>query len=307
LSQLPLAPEMTIRLPIATVFQAMIGCRMTTSSTPGPYARQDALTDPGVLSALYDDLPVGPSALREVVSQLITHVDWAARYGIPPNTAMPRDTQPVAARLKLIQSIQAGSLSAQRPPHKRTFGTCRDYSLMICSMLRHRSIPARVRCGFATYFPWRPYEDHWICEYWSSEETRWVRADAQIDQFQRDQLALKFDCADLPRGAFLSAGQAWLLARSGAAPTSDFGHGNAQGLWFLRVNLNRDLLSLSNQQMSAWDTWRDVTVAGKTVSDAEAAEEDQLADAIETAESTADRVEQLRELAEGRQVPPWRG
>jgi hypothetical protein len=178
---------------------------------------------------------------------------------------------------------------------------------MICSMLRHRSIPARVRCGFATYFPWRPYEDHWICEYWSSEEKRWVRADAQLDQFQRNQLALKFDCADFPRGAFLSAGQAWLLARSGAAPTSDFGHGNAKGLWFLRVNLNRDLLSLTNQQVSAWDTWRDATVAGKTVSDAEAAEDDQLADAIETAESTADRVEQLRELAEGRQVPPWRG
>ena len=59
--------------------------------------------------------------------------------------------------------------------------------------------------------------------------------------------------------------------------------------------------------MSAWDTWRDATVAGKTVSDAEAAEDDQLADAIEMAECTAERVEQLRELAEGRQVPPWRG
>ena len=50
-----------------------------------------------------------------------------------------------------------------------------------------------------------------------------------------------------------------------------------------------------------------LSVAGKTVSDAEAAEYDQLADAIEMAESTAERVEQLRELAEGRQVPPWRG
>src|SRR6266700_5196155 len=68
-----------------------------------PYARQDALTDPGALSALYDDLPVGRSALREVVSQLITHVDWAARYGIPPTPPFP--TQPVADRLKLIQSI----------------------------------------------------------------------------------------------------------------------------------------------------------------------------------------------------------
>ena len=181
---------------------------MTTSSTPGPYARQDALTDPGVLSTLYDDLPVGPSALREVVSQLITHVDWAARYGIPPNTAMPRDTQPVADRLKLIQSIYAGSLAAQRPPDKRTFGTCRDYSLMLCSMLRYRTIPARVRCGFATYFNAGPYEDHWICEYWSSEEKRWVRADGQLDQLHRDRLAIKFDCADLPSDAFVTGGEA---------------------------------------------------------------------------------------------------
>ena len=304
-----LPSEMTFYLTPAIVFQAMDNAisdwgPVTTSNISVLYARQDALTDPGVHSALYDDLPVDPSALREVVSQLITHVSWAARYGIPPNTAMSRDTKPVAERLKLIQSIYAGSLSAQRPPDKRTFGTCRDYSLMMCSMLRHRSIPARVRCGFATYFNWGPYEDHWICEYWSSEKTRWVRVDAQLDQLHRDQLAIKFNCADLPSGAFLSAGRAWTLARSGAAATSDFGHGDANGLWFLRVNLNRDLLSLTNQQMSAWDTWRDATGPGKTVSDAEASDGDQLADAIDTLERAAD--DQLWELAARRQVPPRR-
>jgi hypothetical protein len=288
---------MAIRLANAIVHQTMIGHGMTTSTTLRQYVMQDSLTDPGALSALYEDLPVGPSALREVVSQLITHVDWAAQYAIPANIAMPRETQPVADRLRLIQSVYPGSLSVLRPPEKRSFGTCRDYSLVICSILRHRSIPARVRCGFATYFPWGQYEDHWICEYWSSEELRWVRTDAQLDHLQRDQLAIKFDCADLPKEAFLSAGQAWLLARSGATPTSDFGHGNAKGLWFLRVNLNRDLLSLTNQHISAWDTWRNATVAGKTVSDAEATEDDQLADAIE----------KLRQLSEGRQVPPWPG
>ena len=302
-----LVPEMTSRLSIAIVRQAMIGRCMRTSTSSGPYARQDALTDPGGFSALYDDLPVGPAALREVVSQLIMHVAWAARYVIPPNIAIPRETQSVADRLKLIQSIYPGSLLVLRPPEKRTFGTCRDYSLMICSMLRHHSIPARVRCGFATYFPWRPYEDHWICEYWAPEECRWVRTDAQLDQLQRDQLAINFDCADLPTGAFLSAGQAWLLARSGAAPASDFGHGDAKGLWFLRVNLYRDLLSLTNQQMSAWDMWRNATVAGKTVSDAEAAEDDRVAYATGMADRVADGVEDLWELAEGRQLAPWQG
>ena len=73
------------------------------------------------------------------------------------------------------------------------------------------------------------------------------------------------------------------------------------------LNLNRDLLSLANQQMSAWDTWRNATVASKTISDAEAAEDDQLAFATQMADSAADGVEKLRELAERRQIPPWQG
>jgi transglutaminase-like putative cysteine protease len=278
---------------------------MAPSGIPGVYAKQDALTDPGDLAALYDDLPDDPSALREVVSQLITHVAWAAHYGIPPGTAMPRDTQPVADRLKLIQSTCAGSLAVQRPPDKRTFGTCRDYALLLCSLLRHRAIPARVRCGFATYFSQRPYEDHWICEYWCAREQRWARADGQLDQLHRDRLSIRFDCADLPGGTFLAGGEAWTLARSGTVAAHEFGHGDATGLWFLRVNLNRDLLSLTNQQMSAWDTWRNATAAAKVVSDSDAVAADDMARAIAAAECDADGFNRLRALASNRQLPPW--
>jgi hypothetical protein len=269
------------------------------------YAKQDVLTDPGDLAALYDDLPDDPTTLRDVVSKLITHVSWAARYDIPPNIAMPRDTQSVSDRLKLIQSIYAGSLTAQRPPDKRTFGTCRDYSLMLCSLLRYHAIPARVRCGFATYFSWGPYEDHWICEYWSADEGRWVRADGQLDQLHRDQLAINFNCADLPDDAFVTGAQAWTLARSGAAAADDFAHGDAKGLWFLRVNLNRDLLSLTNQQMSAWDTWQSSTAPTRVLSEAEAVSGDDLARAIAAAECSADGFDRLRELASRRQLPLW--
>jgi hypothetical protein len=275
------------------------------SGIPELYVKQDALTDPGDLAALYRHLPDDPSALRDVVSKLIIHVSWAARYDIPPNIAMPRDTQSVPDRLKLIQSIYAGSLAAQRPPDKRTFGTCRDYSLMLCSMLRYHAIPARVRCGFATYFNWSPYEDHWICEYWSAEEARWVRADGQLDQLHRDQLAIGFNCADLPGDAFVTGGQAWTLARSGAAAAYDFGHGDAKGFWLLRVNLNRDLPSLTNQQMSAWDTWRSSTAPTRVLSEAEAVSGDDLARAIAAAECSADGFDRLRELASKRQLPPW--
>ena len=96
-----------------------------------------------------------------------------------------------------------------------------------------------------------------------------------------------------------------MRARSGAA-ASGFGHGDARGLWFLRVNLNRDLLALTNQHMSAWDTWRDITLPGRTVSANDLRESDRLAGAIETAEHAADGFGKLRELAAMRQVPPWR-
>jgi len=164
-------------------------------------------------------------------------------------------------------------------------------------MLRQRSIPARVRCGFATYFTARPYEDHWICEYWLSTKTRWVHADAQLDRLHRDHLGIRFDCADLPRGAFLTAGQAWKLARTGLAAPDEFGNSDAKGLWFLRVNVHRDLLALTNQHTSAWDTWRNSTELSKVLSAGDAALVDHLAHEIELAESAGDCITELKEIA----------
>jgi hypothetical protein len=271
------------------------------------YARQDALTEPGVLASLFDGLPDSPSALRDVVSGLITHVAWAAQYGVPATMAMPRDTQSVADRLRTIQSSFAGALHAPRPAHQRSFGTCRDYALMLCSMLRHRAIPARVRCGFATYFKTAvPYEDHWICEYWSADAARWLRADAQLDRVHRETLGIGFDCADLPGEAFLSAGEAWRLARSGAVDAGAFGHGEeGRGWWFMRVNVHRDLLALSNRQTSAWDNWRRATDASKVLDAADLAAVDDLVAAIERADGDANGSAALEAMAAANEIPSW--
>src|SRR5262245_7010174 len=138
---------------------------------------------------------------------------------------------------------------------------------MLCSLLRHRSIAARVRCGFATYFSSGPYQNHWICEYWSTREMRWVRADAQLDRVHQEHLGIKFNRADLPIEAYLTAAQAWALARTGVVAPDDFGHCDAKGLWFLRINVHRDLLALTNQYISAWDTLRKSTAPTKILSE----------------------------------------
>ena len=77
-------------------------------------------------------------------------------------------------------------LTEERPPEKRLQGCCRDFSTFLASILRYKGIAARARCGFATYFGPGHYEDHWVCQYWEAGETRWVRADAQLDTLQCD-------------------------------------------------------------------------------------------------------------------------
>ncbi|MES5483514.1 transglutaminase domain-containing protein [Bradyrhizobium sp. INPA03-11B] len=269
------------------------------------YVRQDALTDPGELAGTYDDLPETIPELREVVSGLIVHVALAELYGIPPDTPMIRQTQPVADRLKSIQAAFAASLTAARPPRNRTFGTCRDYALLLCSMLRTRSIPARVRCGFATYIGDDIHHDHWICEYWSPADERWRQADAQLDALQIDRQQVTFDCANLPRDAFLTASQAWRLARSNAVAAGAFGHAATTGLWFLHVNVYRDLLSLTNRQMSNWDSWRDAAPAGKVLKVDALAELDRLAELVTAFESGAEQFALLDEAASRSLMPPW--
>jgi Transglutaminase-like superfamily len=269
------------------------------------YSGQDAFTDPGEFAGLYNDLPKSPADLRDIVSQLIIHVAWAARYDIPPNLPMSRETQAVSERLKLSMSLCPESLCKNRLPDQRSFGTCRDYSIMLCSMLRYHSIPARIRCGFANYFTTCPFEDHWICEFWSPQDGRWVGADAQLDQVHREQLSIGFDAADLPGAVFLTAGQAWRLARSGGAESEAFGHGDARGLSFIHVNVYRDLLALTNQCISAWDTWRSATSTSKVLGGANLATVDSLAGVIGDFEAGANRLGLLHDIASRSQRPPW--
>lgn len=277
---------------------------MTSSDTLQHYARHDALTHPAGFAPLYDALPEGASALCSVMSGLIVHTSWADKYGIPSGAPLPRETKPVADRLAEIQQRLAGPLVAERAPFRRPFGTCRDFALLLCSAMRHRRVPARVRCGFATYFANRRYEDHWICEYWIESEGRWAMADAQLDALQRDQLAITFDTADMPVDAFLPAIAAWEQVRCGAVTAEEFGHGDTRGLWFLSVNLHRDVLAVANRHTSEWDGWRGADPDSRHVSDNDFAVCDRLSAAAAAAVQSGS-VRILEELAKSHLTPRW--
>lgn len=268
------------------------------------YVRPDRFTDPGGFADLYDALPDSPAELRAIVANLMRHADWLTQYGLPIHTPASRATKPAARRLDESRHLFAAPLDVHRTPEQRTFGTCRDYSLMLCSMLRHKSIPARVRCGFATYFKHGPrFEDHWVCEYWSADHNRWTYADAQIDAFFSKELGITFDCADLPDGAFVASHDAWRMMRGGQARPDDFGHGQATGSWFVRVNVYRDLLALTNQLTSRWDSWREAPEASKHLTAPDFRQVDMVVEQIVDSDMDAGV---LARLASQAQNPFWR-
>lgn len=213
------------------------------------------LTQPGRHAQAIDQLPADVPALLSIVRGLLLHCDFLQLYGVtaPPGA---RGTLSIEARLDQILAGSADPpdpLSTPRPYDRRAIGTCRDYALMMCSFLRHKQVPARVRCGFATYFAPGRYEDHWICEYW---QDGWHRADPQLDNEQQAYLGITFDTAKLPVGTFMSANEAWYVHHQGGIDAQLFGHGEARGEWYMWVNLARDCLALHGTETSDWDTWR---------------------------------------------------
>ncbi|HEY5589988.1 MAG TPA: SUMF1/EgtB/PvdO family nonheme iron enzyme, partial [Paludibacter sp.] len=68
---------------------------------------------------------------------------------------------------------------------------CREYAILLASVLKHRGIPARVRSGHATYLIPGFHASHVICEVWNENDKRWMLVDPSMNMvdFSRD----KFD------------------------------------------------------------------------------------------------------------------
>ena len=279
---------------------------MATTTLLSYYACQGDVTDPREYGGLFDDVPRDVPALCRLVQGLVVHVGWAGAYGVELTDTSRRELsiRSVAEQLRVIQTADSRPLSVPRPVASRMLGTCRDFAILLCSMLRHRGIPARVRCGFATYLGPNRYEDHWVCERWIADQNRWGVVDAQLDAVQRGHLNVTFDTSDLPEGRFLAAGQVWQMCRAGEADPTDCGQQAATGLWFMRVNVVRDLLALAKTEISPWDGWRQIGPAKRTLDDTAAALTDELA----RMPSDADRLgTPVRLPAEptGELTPPW--
>ena len=213
---------------------------------------------PGPLTQLTSDqvelvrhLGTDPELLCRYAQALLTQVGDAHGSGLSPVRMAERNTRPATALLQRALELDSSPLSVTRRPEHRVVGTCRHFAVLATAYLRAVAIPARARCGFASYFVPGKYVDHWIVEYWADAE-RWVRIDPEYlgtDVVQNSH--------DLARGQFLTGGEGWECIRGETADPMLFGVAGTEnwGAAEIRGNAIRDLASLNKVEMLPWDAW----------------------------------------------------
>jgi Transglutaminase-like superfamily len=272
------------------------------------YSQQSAMSDPGPHRALFAKLPNDVRSLTRIIHGLGIY-DVVAKdfYSCDLSEERRREIhiRSMEKRLDRIMALEDRPLSVARPADTRIAGRCNSYTLTLVSMLRANGVPARSRCGFGAYFNPPKFEDHWVCEYWNADRRDWTLADAPLDAVWCEKLRLSFDACDVPREQFLTAADAWLRYRRGAANPQLFGMSFAglYGEWFMAASVIRDLAALNMVETLPWDVWGAMPQPGATLDRSQRAYFDRLAALAFDPDGNLDELRRLYEDDAGLRVP----
>ena len=228
------------------------------------YAEQGPVTDPGGASGRLEDLPADVATLRQAALGLAFHYrdEDHASYGVSEDRLPEVDFRYAEKMFGRLFELDGRPLSEGRPPEKRLLGCCRDFSVLLVTMARHKGIPARARVGFASYFGEGFNVDHEVAEVWDAAEGRWRLVDPQLGEgFVDETDGVAFDPLDVPRDRFLVGGESWRMCREGEADPETFlvdpglEIEQTRGWSYLRHNLVHDLAALNKAEMILWDYW----------------------------------------------------
>ena len=193
----------------------------------------------------------------------------AEQFGLPADRFATNQLRLAADWVTALVRQSPVPLARPREPEEGIVGTCRHFALLACALLRHHGVPARARCGFATYCQQGRAVDHWVVEHWEPDTARWVRVDPEILGGSVLDRA-----GDLMPGDFLTGGEAWLAHRAGEVDPMTFGVAGTDnwGPAEIAGNVVRDLAALNKVEMLPWDEWGRMTeaYAGHTGADYDA-------------------------------------
>ena len=206
-----------------------------------------------------------PGAIEDLVEivQGILVYDLAAEHfydvDLSPTQASTVHERNAGSILATAQAVDGRPLAVPREPGDRVGGRCNTYTLLTVALLRAAGIPARSRCGFATYFVPDYFEDHWVAEVWDRTEGRWVMVDAQLDPVWRRMFGMDPEERVVAVGPeqFVTAGHAWQAWRAGDLDADRCGLTSIpeHGAFWIAANLRLDLAALNKVEMLPWDVW----------------------------------------------------
>lgn len=231
------------------------------------YLAFGTFTYPGLYrQKLVDDLPDDIRQLGLLIRKNIIHRTTLAAGNVGTNadlrfgdmTKVPWWRQPeddmlptAAAMLAELYRRDDRGFVPDRAVENKLVLTCRFVAILVASILKSKSVPARVRSGNASYFDGHPEYgkvswDHWINEYWHATEGRWVAIDVDGSL----SLTGDFDPYDVPEGAFDFPAKAWLDIRSGKVdPNHFYNAGGDLGAPVVAWSLFYDFHSLMNNEI----------------------------------------------------------
>jgi excinuclease ABC subunit A len=211
------------------------------------YSENSLITDPGSYANFLDDLPKNLSELCYTIQGLLIHFSSLEASKM---NRMDDDNRLFLVRniIKAIDELDNSSFNNRRVINNRVVCTAREYALLLCSTMRHRNIPARLRAGFASYTG-EPgfFSDHWICEFWDCNKEEWIKADAMLFNESQGELSSK-----VTPEQFVESGRAWQLVRNKKIDENVFGYEVKRGLAFIRSNMLRDFAALNKVELLPW-------------------------------------------------------
>lgn len=221
------------------------------------YQYQSTFSEVNDFRKSIEKLPSDISEICKFVQNNLIHSYWIAHYGCEITDDIRYSEMQIRYANDLLKKSEIKSKSRVTDKHRplnKVVSICRDFSLLLCSILREKGIASRIRCGFSKYLTPGRYEDHWVCEYWSKSQCRWIMVDAQLDDTHRKVLKYEFDECDVPASEFIYAGKAWQLCRNNKEEADKFGIFDLNGFSFIKGNIVRDLYALNKLELMAWDS-----------------------------------------------------
>lgn len=223
------------------------------------YIKHSIFSQPGEYGARYHDLPQSLSSLIASVNNLFFHYADQLMYAFPilQKQFYELDLRTIQDRLECLLQKSKISLNCLREHHQKVLGACRDSALLLCSVLRQRGIPARLRAGFNTYYNPQFYLDGFCLQYYDSVLSKWITVDPRTTEqvIHFHHLNIDFDLTDLSENHFIPAAKAWQLCRRQQASANQFGYRHFSGLNYIRNKVIQDFLLLNKYELLIWDLW----------------------------------------------------